>query len=216
MKIRKIIVSGLAVLTLLGVATSIAPAQTSSAAQSSTVTKIQASAKQDSNVIYKLDDPQNVTISIASGLSTQVRKAIQYSVNQWNSTKLVNIKTYKGTNKYGADIMISNTSPKSDVWGDSLNAYTETDNPDVKELLKTQITLDSGLRAGQYDEAAVQHTIMHEMGHALGLDDNYLDQNAIMYYTSDYQSSTDPTTKLSASDYQALKLIYGTNAKVSA
>jgi predicted Zn-dependent protease len=213
MKFKKLIVSGLAALTLIGVATSVPSITANAATDSATTTKIQATTKseQDSNVVYRLDEPQDVTVYVPSSYSSQTKSAIKYAMDQWNSTELVHLDYYEGDSNYDANIVFTTQNPNSESWGASLNAYLETNDPNTKELVKTAISLDSGLRRGEYSDAAVEHTVMHEMGHALGLDDNYVDPNAIMYYTSDYGTGSNPTIKVNASDYQALKLIYGSN-----
>lgn len=175
-----------------------------------TVQTVKTQDQTNNGVVDKVADPQNVTVTVANNLSPQVKSAVNSSIQQWNSTKLVNLKLVSKNKGERADIMVTNSSPyDSNAWATSVDLTVKTGNPKVKRILYTKISLDQSLRVGQYDDAAVTHTIMHEMGHALGLDDNYVDPNAVMYYTSDYSSGNNPTVKLNASDYQALNLIYG-------
>lgn len=210
MKFKKIIISGITMLSIFGMSAGLLPTNTE-AATTTNVAKVQASARQDTNYIFRLDYPDNVTVKIDKGLSAQVKNAIKYSMDQWNSTKLVKLSMYSAKDDAEPTIVMTNDNSYKDSWGTSINTVQDTDNPDLKKLITTKISIDAGLRYGFYDDSAVEHTIMHEMGHALGLDDNYVDPNSTMYYTSDYITSSDPTVKLNASDYQALKQLYFPN-----
>ncbi|MCH4009867.1 M57 family metalloprotease [Companilactobacillus sp.] len=206
MKFKKTIIAGTIALALFSTAPVFTTSNSVQAA--ATTTKIQASAESDQTQTMRLANPKKVTVAYSPNLSAQVKSQIKYAMKQWNSTKIVNLINYSGDDPYQANIYVSNNNPTTDSWGYSLNASVSTNDSNVRTLIWTKIDLDSGLRAGQYDNAAVAHTILHEMGHALGMPDNYQDPNAIMYHTSDYISGVDPTVKLDASDYQILKQLY--------
>lgn len=195
MKIKKIIITSLAMVALLGsgsvVATNTAYADVDS----------------QTTVVQKLSDPQHVTVHVDASLPTQVKNAVNYAIQQWNSTGLVHLQL---TDSYQANVTVNNQAPYTDsAWATSINATIKTSDPHVKTLLYTMISLDPDLKSGNYNDADVEHTVTHEMGHALGLMDNYADVNAVMYYKSDFTSNTLATTQLNASDYQNLKLLYG-------
>lgn len=208
MNFKKILISSIAALSIFGVVSSTAAVTTVSAA-SDQVAKVQATS--ENNKIDRVADPDDITVGIQPGVSQQVRQDVKYAIEQWNSTKLIHLRLTNTTDFNDVNITFTNRDPNKSSWGSSLNLIQDTNDPSVKTLLETLISLDPQLRTGQYGNDDLEHTIMHEMGHALGLNDNYADKNAIMYYTSDFYSTNNATVKVNASDYQNLKLLYPTD-----
>ncbi len=128
---------------------------------------------------------------------------LQQAIAAWNSTRVGTVLTYAGTirNPYMVNGIGVTKAPISTAGtvGNTVLTYTGSTINKAVVTLNSNLTFNNGsTTSGTY---YLKSVFMHELGHALGLDDNY-DSSSIMcgYYTG--------STSLSSLDINDLDSLY--------